>query len=256
MKRRLLIIAIFLLLGAVVNVAVAWGCAMWLPGPLFRLADDYRDSDRMADVYVAAGMVRIHSHWLAGSSNYVGVEPKYSAGEILPAWGGFARPSGTYPPDTFVFRSVDARGWPVVSLWSGLESTGFPGSVRRARQGRGWPVVSLWSGLESTGFPGPAPTIGNMVPLINGYLLPAERSKRVRTMANVLSLRVVPLMPIWPGFAVNTLFYATLLWLLIWGLSTLRRILRVRRGLCPKCAYPMGRSAVCTECGGVLARRA
>ncbi len=27
MKRRLLIVAIFLLLGAVVNVAVAWGCA-------------------------------------------------------------------------------------------------------------------------------------------------------------------------------------------------------------------------------------
>jgi len=189
------------------------------------LADDYRDSDRMADVYVAAGMVRIHSHWLAGSSNYVGVEPKYSAGEILPAWGGFARPSGTYPPDTFVFRSVDARGWP---------------------------VVSLWSGLESTGFPGPAPTIGNMVPLINGYLLPAERSKRVRTMANVLSLRVVPLMPIWPGFAVNTLFYATLLWLLMYGLSALRRFLRLRRGLCPKCAYPMGESSVCTECGKPL----
>lgn len=32
MKRRLLIIAIFLLLGAVVNVAVAWGFA--LRGPL------------------------------------------------------------------------------------------------------------------------------------------------------------------------------------------------------------------------------
>ncbi len=31
MKRRLLIIAIFLLLGAVVNVAVAWGLAAWAP---------------------------------------------------------------------------------------------------------------------------------------------------------------------------------------------------------------------------------
>ena len=30
MKRRLLIILIFLLAGAVVNVAVAWGCAGWL----------------------------------------------------------------------------------------------------------------------------------------------------------------------------------------------------------------------------------
>ena len=29
MKRRLLTIAVFLLLGAVVNVAVAWGCGEW-----------------------------------------------------------------------------------------------------------------------------------------------------------------------------------------------------------------------------------
>ena len=29
MKRRLLIIVVCLLLGAVVNVAVAWGCALW-----------------------------------------------------------------------------------------------------------------------------------------------------------------------------------------------------------------------------------
>ena len=31
-RRRLLTVAIFLLLGAVVNVAVAWGCAMWSSG--------------------------------------------------------------------------------------------------------------------------------------------------------------------------------------------------------------------------------
>ena len=30
MKRYLLIAAIFLLGGAVVNVAVAWGCALWI----------------------------------------------------------------------------------------------------------------------------------------------------------------------------------------------------------------------------------
>ena len=64
------------------------------------------------------------------------------------------------------------------------------------------------------------------------------------------------LVPIWPGFALNTLFYATLLWLLLPGPFALRRFLRVRRGLCPKCAYPMGESAVCTECGRALPRRA
>ena len=29
-------------------------------------------------------------------------------------------------------------------------------------------------------------------------------------------------------------------------------LLRVRRGLCPQCAYPMGESAVCSECGKPL----
>ena len=58
------------------------------------------------------------------------------------------------------------------------------------------------------------------------------------------------------GFAINTLFYATVLWLLIYGPISLRRFLRVRRGLCPKCAYPVGDSLVCTECGQALSRRA
>ena len=59
----------------------------------------------------------------------------------------------------------------------------------------------------------------------------------------------LPLGIIWPGFAFNVLFYATLLWLLICGPFVLRRLLRVRRGRCPKCAYPIGESSVCTECG-------
>ncbi len=66
---------------------------------------------------------------------------------------------------------------------------------------------------------------------------------------------VLPLLPIWPGIAVNTLFYATLLWLLLLGRFALRRFLRVRRGLCPTCAYPIGESSVCTECGEPLPTR-
>ncbi len=61
--------------------------------------------------------------------------------------------------------------------------------------------------------------------------------------------------PVWRGFAVNTTFYAAILWLLIPGPFALRRFLRVRRGLCPKCAYPMGESSVCTECGCELPKR-
>ena len=65
----------------------------------------------------------------------------------------------------------------------------------------------------------------------------------------------VPLYPVWPGFAVNTLFYATVLWLLIPGTFALRRFIRVRRGLCRACAYPSGQSDVSSECGKTLLRR-
>ena len=65
-----------------------------------------------------------------------------------------------------------------------------------------------------------------------------------------------PLRPIVPGFLLNTLFYAAVLWLLIPGPFTLRRFIRVKRGLCPKCAYPVGESDACSECGKRLSNRA
>jgi hypothetical protein len=63
------------------------------------------------------------------------------------------------------------------------------------------------------------------------------------------SVRVLPLMPIWPGFAINTLFYTTILWMLFASPFAIRRRLRMKRGLCPACAYPIGSSDLCTECG-------
>jgi len=61
-----------------------------------------------------------------------------------------------------------------------------------------------------------------------------------------------PLNPIFPGFAINTLFYAGVLWVLCCGPFALRRMIRRRRGQCPACAYPIGQSPVCTECGAAV----
>jgi len=65
----------------------------------------------------------------------------------------------------------------------------------------------------------------------------------------------LPLRPLWPGFAINTLFYAGVLWVLFCGPFALRRMIRRRRGRCPACAYPIGQSPVCTECGRDVRRR-
>ena len=67
--------------------------------------------------------------------------------------------------------------------------------------------------------------------------------------------RLVPSSLLLPGFLFNTLFYATILWLLICGPFVLRRLRRIKRGLCPKCGYRAGESPVCTECGKALPQR-
>ena len=65
---------------------------------------------------------------------------------------------------------------------------------------------------------------------------------------------MLPVVPLWPGFAVNTLFYAIILWLLIPGPFVLRRVIRLKRGRCPKCGYDLrgqlpGAGSGCPECG-------
>ena len=63
----------------------------------------------------------------------------------------------------------------------------------------------------------------------------------------------LPFKPIWPGFVINTVFYAVVLWPLFAGPLVLRRRRRIRRGLCPKCAYDLRGSpedaTACPECG-------
>jgi hypothetical protein len=44
---------------------------------------------------------------------------------------------------------------------------------------------------------------------------------------------------LWPGFAINTIFYAAILWLPFAALGRFRRRRRIKRGLCPKCAYDL-----------------
>jgi hypothetical protein len=57
-------------------------------------------------------------------------------------------------------------------------------------------------------------------------------------------------------FAANTIVYASVLWSVLAWPFVIQRRLRVRRGLCPRCAYPYGVSPVCSECGRALPARA
>ncbi len=212
MKRHLLIIVVFLLGGAVVNVAVAWGCVILTepPMPLWNTDTDEPQWPR-----------NVPAHWppvrndLEGSA--FGFHVHRSGAHRI----GYRDDKGVAHNESYLI-DVYRVGWPSVAL-----------------QWDSWIEMDLSVGSSSTNRP-----VGLKPPdfLISG---PNNQWKRL------------PIRPAtWLGLSSNTLFYATLLWPLLYAPLALRRFLRVRRGLCPKCAYPIRESSVCTECGCGLPKRA
>jgi hypothetical protein len=66
---------------------------------------------------------------------------------------------------------------------------------------------------------------------------------------------VLPLLPRWPGFAINTLLCAALVWLAAATLVSARRTIRRRRGRCARCGYELRDLATCPECGHTTSSR-
>ena len=106
----------------------------------------------------------------------------------------------------------------------------------------GFPLRSLWMSTTSD-------LIGNATAnerLWGGWMFRGQVASRGNHFI-ALPYRVIV-----TGFALNTLFYAAMVWMLFAMSMWLRRRRRIRRGLCPSCAYPIGSSDVCTECGQAL----
>ena len=63
--------------------------------------------------------------------------------------------------------------------------------------------------------------------------------------------RYLPVQPTFPGFFINTLSYALVLWLFWSAPFTTRRLFRKRRGRCISCGYDLryAEHEVCPECG-------
>ena len=189
MKRTIFTIFLFLLLGAIVNVAVAWGNSL---GHQLRLQ----------------------------------LAPLMS---ITPPTPGPTRATSD-PPQLF---SIHNEQW-FASRMEQFEDASTTLLISHFRSG--WPLLSL-HGAICTDAAGPHPNPPHTLIRLGG--------------GGIFCL--LPVVPLWPGFIVNTLFYALILWLLIPGPFILRRHIRVKRGCCPKCGYdlrgaPSGGGG-CPECG-------
>src|SRR5262245_17289215 len=68
---------------------------------------------------------------------------------------------------------------------------------------------------------------------------------------------LLPMRPIWHTFAADSVLMGAGLWVFSLMLVKARQAIRRWAGRCAACGYPVGASAVCTECGrDVKARRA
>jgi len=62
--------------------------------------------------------------------------------------------------------------------------------------------------------------------------------------------RTIPLLPLPLGLAINTLFYASIFFVVVEGGRVIVRRRRIARSLCPRCKYPQRTgSERCSECG-------
>ncbi len=206
MRRWLTRLAVLLLLGAIVNVAVAWAALLIFPPQV-----DEENEVRL-DVTIVAEIVssRFPAHQIRSSEEY------YATLVRRFAWEQVDITCSVDDPATNAYEFID-----VLELIAGWPARGFKGR-------------SLWDVSESSyqwALPLPAPV--------------RERTGRL--------LDFLPLLPIWPGFAINTVLYSAILWLLAFGPFAARRFMRDKRGLCIKCGYDLrgssGGGGGCPECG-------
>ncbi|MCZ6837343.1 MAG: hypothetical protein O7G85_16325 [Planctomycetota bacterium] len=74
-------------------------------------------------------------------------------------------------------------------------------------------------------------------------------SSRFRSGVQLNTGRWIPLSPMWPSFCMNSLVFALALWPFTMAPSIIRRIQRFRAGQCPACGTPIGVDSECHECG-------
>ena len=227
--KRLRVILLFLLLGAMVNIAVAWGCSLLINIYAFEIitirtenssTDSWELSLWEAPGSTLFGSIRAKGEFDESMQIFRTQQPISS---ILPNWGDLYSQSSIFPevPGDQIFiegRTIEGRGWPLRTVWCDY------GFISDDAQG-----IS--------------------------YLFPGSRRGMIETPLPVWELsgypRVLPYLPIWCGIAINTIFYAAILWLLFPGKFALRRIIRRKRGLCVKCAYDLRgvEHEACPECG-------
>jgi hypothetical protein len=222
MKRRIIFkLLVFLLLGAIINVAVAFGFAFFQSQLGREEIVRYSDAVWGYDVnQPIRGFDIRYDNALEWPSSVTADWPECTIWQTRTRSGGALEIAGGIKDNTIFYQGLWRYGWPCCSLEAELRER-----IDKAAQG-----PTRTSGVIA-GFPFDRPIVG-----------PARIDMHF------------PLRPIWPGFAINTIFYAAIVWVLFAVPATIRRRVRRKRGQCAACGYSLRESVSekCPECGAAV----
>ncbi len=218
----------FLVLGVIVNVAVAWGCV--IRAHYLRIPVVTSDAAEYASTWERLALPGWNAEPTSGSHAYeFGVRYLDAS---APVSDGHASSGKRRLLSAKAGQSSRSPTYTFAGYGAGEMCAGWPIFVMR--------YVTFYDNGQSR--------IRGLV------IIPTAIAGRTGGF-------IVPVQPVWPGIAINTAVYAVVLWLLFAGPFVLRRWRRIRRGLCVKCAYdlrgtPRGAAASCPECGAAVIQHA
>ncbi len=222
-------IILFLLLGAIVNVAVAWGCAALNAEHL--------------DHYYTHSQLRMNRAAQENGGGYVDIVRRFGFERVL--YDVMTRMKFSRLADLPRFPEYEGRVW-----WDEAKLNIVDGPQVAV----GWPMFAFRASREMR-FPNrwPGSNQYSARRIIQPEWYGALDLSAISGSSASRSPVVLPYQPLPVGLATNTLLLGGITASVYYGFGFARRTLRVRAGRCPACGYPRGTSPVCTECGERLA---
>jgi hypothetical protein len=211
---------LLLLVGAIINIAVAWSCSL--------AADPHGPATFVSSMQVQSSTIVKTRRCSFGCETTIFERTRVG--------GAGPRTQRSALPFTVDRKrwTIEQSGWPMYCLSGGRRVIDIPSDEADA------PAATAQKQSASA-----------MTESRSRFAVPVQPGQSAR--GDPWAFRMLPMKPLWLGFCVNTLAFAGVIYILLAIPAAVSRRRRIKRGLCPNCAYPIGDSDVCTECGVAVA---